>query len=95
MLLCNTRFIVLTKTKIEILLYISLLCFLSWKSYYNIGIKVMVGVLENLRIYNHIYMYIPIQHSSSIASLIASPNFLIFSQQQYRKYRFSDLNVKV
>ena len=34
----------------------------------------MVGVLENLKIFNYIYIhiYIPIQHSSSIASIEGS-----------------------
>ena len=103
----------MTKTKIEILLYISWLCF---PSYYNIGIKVIwkyiniyhiiiyiiyiiyvyIHICICIHIYIYIYMYvcIPIQHSSDIASLIASPNFLIVSQQQYRKYWFSDLTFK-
>ena len=50
----------LTKTKAKKLMYTSLLSFLSWKSFYNIGIQVM----EFLRswIYEYIYIYIYIYY---------------------------------
>ena len=49
-------------------------------------ICIYVYVYIYISIYICMYVCIPIQHSSDIASLIASPNFLIVSQQQYRKY---------
>ena len=52
----------LTKTKAKKLMYTSLLSFLSWKSFYNIGIQVMEFLRSWIHEYIYIYIYIYIYH---------------------------------